>query len=37
MITEISRAEALEAFAERHPALSPSELEEVFSEWLQAD
>ena len=37
MISEITRQEALTAFAERHPSLSPSELEEIFSEWLQAD
>ena len=37
MITEISRAEALAAFAERHPTLAPDELEDVFSQWLAAD
>ena len=37
MIAEISRQEAIAAFAERHPTLLPSELEEVFHEWLQAD
>jgi len=37
MITEISRAEALEAFRERHPTLAPDELEEVFHSWMQAD
>ena len=36
-VTEISRQEALRAFAERSPSLSPSELEEVFSQWLAAD
>ena len=37
MITEISRQEALAAFAERHPTLAPDVLEETFSQWLAAD
>jgi hypothetical protein len=37
MITEISRAEALQAFAERHPGRPADEVEEIFSQRLQAD
>jgi len=34
---EISRQEALQAFAERHPALLPHEVEDIFSQYLAAD
>jgi hypothetical protein len=37
MIPEITRTEALEAFRERHPSLTPEELEHIFSQWLAAD
>jgi hypothetical protein len=37
MVNEITRAQAIAAFAERHPSLPPDELEDLFHAWMQAD
>ena len=35
MITEISRQEALAAFAERHPGLPLQEVQGILDQWLE--
>lgn len=36
MMSEISREEALAAFAKRTPGASPADVEQIFDQWLDA-